>query len=109
MSKSHLSVLAGLSALWLLWTVTGTSLEQAQGEGEGDKAAPPKASSLLAGTASCSARGCHGGLAPSTEPTPHVAVLQDEYGRWLPSDPHTKAYAVLFNDESKRISKLLYA
>src|SRR5205814_170817 len=58
---------------------------------------------LLTGTASCSARGCHGSLTPAAE----NPVQFDEYTRWQRHDPHTRAYQVLFSDRSKEIVKRL--
>src|SRR5437588_11735091 len=90
----------------VVWTACGSrsSPEEAQGEQAPPKAAAPR----LIGTASCSARGCHGALGPASRPADGAAVLQDEYGRWLANDKHAQAYAVLFRAKSWEISRHLY-
>lgn len=57
----------------------------------------------LVGTASCSARGCHGGNEPAADPD---RCGQDEYTRWA-HDRHADAYRVLFGERSKSIVKHL--
>ena len=58
---------------------------------------------LPVGTASCSARGCHGGLEPLAGP-----IGQDEYTTWLSTDTrHANACRVLHNDRSQRIAQKL--
>lgn len=57
----------------------------------------------IAGTASCSARGCHGRLEPSATSFVH----QNEYTLWLARDRHAQAYGVLFSAESKHIAENL--
>jgi hypothetical protein len=63
----------------------------------------PLASMPLIGSASCSARGCHGGIEPASDPT---RCQQIEYTSWT-RDSHADAYRTLFNERSKRIVKLL--
>ncbi|MFO0934996.1 MAG: multiheme c-type cytochrome [Gemmataceae bacterium] len=46
--------------------------------------------------ASCSSAGCHGGGNPGTKGS--------EQSTWASGDPHAKAYRVLFNEDSLRIS-----
>src|SRR6266540_3972544 len=53
------------------------------------------------GVASCANSGCHG----STEPLKAQRVRQNEYYTWLHSDRHAKAYNILFNSPSARITK----
>jgi len=62
--------------------------------------------SPFAGTASCSAAGCHGRLAPASDPKEGNLVLQDEFHRWIGRDPHSRAYAVLFEERSKRMAQV---
>jgi hypothetical protein len=50
-------------------------------------------------TVGCSAASCHG----SGETT----KLRGEHSTWMDSDPHTRAYQVLLNEDSVRISKNL--
>jgi len=56
--------------------------------------------------ASCSASACHGGGTPGTRGSEHTAWAP-ELGSVTGSDPHSKAYRVLFNADSVRIAKLL--
>jgi hypothetical protein len=70
------------------------------------KKTPPLASSVslpLAGTASCSARGCHGGIEPVQNPD---HCQQNEYTHWA-RDPHADAYRTLFSERSQKISTQL--
>ena len=53
----------------------------------------------MAGTASCSGRGCHGGL----EPRPGAAVSQNEFTIWQRHGPHSDAYKVLLEPRSQAI------
>lgn len=55
------------------------------------------------GVASCAGSTCHGAVAPWRDSN----VLQNEYTTWMAKDPHSKAYSVLLNDQSKRIAKNL--
>src|SRR5438094_1431547 len=99
--------IAALAGGLVVWTAYGggrSSSEEAQGKQGSSKAAAPR----LVGTASCSARGCHGALGPTSKPADGAAVLQDEYGRWLANDKHARAYAVLFEPKSQQISLHLY-
>src|ERR1700689_2516213 len=47
----------------------------------------------LVGTASCSARGCHGSIEPAADPE---RCRQNEYTQWT-HDRHADAYRVLFD------------
>jgi hypothetical protein len=60
---------------------------------------------LLVGTASCSARSCHGAL----EPASGLGLRRDEYTVWLRDDKHAAAYRVLFGDRARQIAKNLAA
>ena len=57
----------------------------------------------LAGTGSCSARGCHGGIEPVLDA---ALCRQNEYADWA-HDRHADAYRVLFNKRSQQMVKLL--
>ncbi|MCE9533383.1 MAG: cytochrome c family protein [Planctomycetes bacterium] len=66
---------------------------------------PPKAECRIpaagyVGATSCAASNCHGG-------DPHRAG--GEYATWVINDPHTRAYKVLYNEVSEKISKNLEA
>lgn len=50
-------------------------------------------------TVGCAAASCHGSGA--------IGKPAGEYSTWIESDPHTKAYQVLRNEDSQRISKNL--
>jgi hypothetical protein len=60
-------------------------------------------SSALAGTSSCSARGCHGRIGPLAD----QAVRQNEYSFWLTHDKHAQAYEVLLGPRARRMAKNL--
>jgi len=55
---------------------------------------------LHIGVTSCAGSTCHG----ATSPWENSTVLQNEYITWSQKDSHSKAYAVLRNDASKRIA-----
>lgn len=59
----------------------------------------------LAGTPSCSARGCHGAIEPVRD---EAQCQQNEYVRWN-HDRHADAYRVLFSERSQTIARLLGA
>jgi Cytochrome c554 and c-prime len=75
--------------------------------------------SALAGTPSCSARGCHGAVVPvgsrplpdcldKIDPASLPVVRQNEFSLWLARDKHAQAYQVLDGDLGRRILKNLY-
>ena len=87
---------------WSHWPLRSSFLAQKKGASE----RPPPisaASSPLAGTASCSARGCHGAIEPMLNP---AQCQQHEYNLWA-HDRHADAYRVLFDKRSQEISRLL--
>lgn len=55
------------------------------------------------GVATCAASQCHG----SAIPRDATGVLQNEYVTWTQSDPHSKAYETLSNDQSRLIAARL--
>lgn len=55
------------------------------------------------GVATCATSQCHG----SAIPRDASSVLQNEYVSWTQSDPHAGAYAVLANEQSRRIAQRL--
>ena len=61
---------------------------------------PQYGKDLHIGVTSCAGSTCHGATAPWDNST----VLQNEYVTWSQKDRHSKAYAVLLNDASKRIA-----
>src|SRR6516165_2986238 len=112
MAKQHTWLWMGIVALilgvlilglaWSHWPLRSSFLAQKKGASE----RPPPisaASSPLAGTASCSARGCHGAIEPVMNP---AQCQQDEYNLWA-HDRHADAYRVLFDKRSQEISRLL--
>lgn len=64
----------------------------------------PGPAGSLAGT-SCSAASCHGG--PGGRPGGEHTDWAPEVAPSGPHDPHARAYRVLFNEDSKRMAKLL--
>ena len=52
------------------------------------------------GVVTCAGSTCHG----SVQTWPDSTVLQNEYITWQKNDKHAKAYAVLLNEQSKRIA-----
>jgi hypothetical protein len=59
----------------------------------------------LVGSSSCSARACHGSLAPAAT----GAIQHDEHTTWMMQDKHAGAYQVLLSERSARIALLLGA
>ena len=55
------------------------------------------------GVATCAASQCHG----SAIPRDATGVLQNEYVTWTQADPHSRAYEVLSNEQSRRIAARL--
>jgi hypothetical protein len=55
------------------------------------------------GTVNCASSTCHGSITERSS-TP---VLQNEYTKWLRQDPHTQAYDILNNEQSKKIAQNL--
>ena len=85
------SVLSGcVAAIALVWLATPADAQ----------VLPQYGKDKHLGVASCAGSTCHGGvLAYKDSP-----VLQNEYVTWQREDLHSKAYAVLLNDRSKRIA-----
>src|SRR5207244_1464367 len=59
---------------------------------------PPAAAAkfLFLGAGSCAAAACHNGGGPR-------GAVGSEYTTWVTDDPHARAYAVLFEQRSRRI------
>jgi hypothetical protein len=55
------------------------------------------------GMVTCASSTCHGAVKPWTD----SPILQSEYLIYTRTDKHTRAYKVLFNEQSKRIAKNL--
>src|SRR5262249_45573777 len=100
-----------LAALWL-----GLAPRAVPGKspvGERAEAAAPDAGSRspVAGTFSCSLRGCHGApsaLSPEARGAAGKSKANlNEYTFWITHDKHFQAYRALFNDRSKRIARNL--
>jgi len=64
---------------------------------------PEKDAQIHMGVATCAASQCHG----SAIPRDATGVLQNEYVTWTQADPHSTAYEVLSNDQSRRIAARL--
>ncbi len=61
---------------------------------------PQHDDSVHMGVATCAASQCHG----SAVPRDGSNVLQNEYVTWTQDDPHSRAYDVLSNEQSRRIA-----
>lgn len=86
----------------LLLLVLGAVLSFRSDEVDGGE--PPSASSAnshfsILGSSSCASSGCHGGGKPRN--------LGSEWNTWIDSDPHAKAYRILFNETSVRMARNL--
>ena len=64
---------------------------------------PENGSAKHMGVATCAASQCHG----SAIPRDATGVLQNEYVTWTQADPHSSAFEVLSNDQSRRIATRL--
>jgi hypothetical protein len=64
---------------------------------------PQQADAAHLGVASCASVTCHGAISPWEQ----GVVLQNEYNTWQQQDRHSKAYAVLLNEQSQRIARNL--
>ena len=64
---------------------------------------PENGSTKHMGVATCAASQCHG----SAIPRDATGVLQNEYVTWTQADPHSSAFEVLSNDQSRRIAARL--
>lgn len=64
---------------------------------------PESGARIHLGVATCASSQCHG----SAIPRDGTGVLQNEYVTWTQSDPHSKAYEILSNDQSRRIAARL--
>lgn len=64
---------------------------------------PLTAPDRTVGTVNCASSTCHGAV----EPWAQGNVLRNEYTTWHRLDRHTKAYAVLKNEQSQRIAQKL--
>lgn len=64
---------------------------------------PLYAADAHVGVTSCGGSTCHGAV----EPFKGSNVLQNEFVTWQREDKHSRAYAVLMNDRSKRIARNL--
>jgi len=64
---------------------------------------PEKSTEKHVGVATCAASQCHG----SAIPRDATGVFQNEYVTWTQADPHSRAYEVLSNDQSRGIAARL--
>jgi hypothetical protein len=93
LGMSRISKLARWSGLLLVVLVTATSAATL----------PESSAAKHMGVATCASSQCHG----SAIPRDGTGVLQNEYVTWTQSDPHSKAYEILSNDQSRRIAARL--
>jgi Homeodomain-like domain/Cytochrome c554 and c-prime len=71
--------------------------------GRGATAPPMGTGAKYTGPGACSSVSCHGSVQPRSE----NSILQNEYATWTLLDKHAKANAVLTNDVSKGIGRIL--
>lgn len=64
---------------------------------------PQQGDAVHLGVASCASVTCHGAISPWER----GVVLQNEYNTWQQQDRHSKAYAVLLNEQSQKIARNL--
>ncbi len=64
---------------------------------------PQNSAQIHMGVATCAASQCHG----SAIPRDGTGVLQNEYVTWTQADPHSRAYEVLSNEQSRLIAARL--
>ena len=64
---------------------------------------PQYAEKMHMGVATCASGVCHGSIRPRSA----TNVLQNEFVTWSRLDPHSNAYNLLFNEDSKRIARNL--
>lgn len=64
---------------------------------------PQYAEKMHMGVATCASGVCHGSIRPRSA----ANVLQNEFVTWSRLDPHSNAYNLLFNEDSKRIARNL--
>ncbi len=61
------------------------------------------ATGMYNGPGGCAASSCHGSVQPKTT----TRIFQNEYTIWIAQDKHARAFAVLSNNVSERIGKIL--
>jgi hypothetical protein len=93
------AVLTGL-ALWARPPAVPRSVPAEPAVAPGRLAVSPP----LVGTASCSARGCHGAAQPRPGQAADARVRLDEFTRWIGQDPHVQAFAVLGEERAWKIA-----
>ena len=62
---------------------------------------PQYSEKMHMGVATCASGVCHGSIRPRSA----TNVLQNEFVTWSRLDPHSNAYNLLFNEDSKRIAR----
>ncbi len=86
------------------WAAAGRS-HSADAKPYGSPAPSSQSTPAALSSASCAAASCHGGGKPGQVGSEHSTFCTDLTS--VASDPHAKAFAILFNDDSSRISRLL--
>jgi hypothetical protein len=100
-------------ALWLgvvLLPAAGHLDQEERRRGVSEKAQDASKDWALVGSASCSARACHGSIDPndkSRSADDKKRIRRDEFTTWVRTDKHAAAYRVLFGDAARRILKNL--
>lgn len=75
-----------------LWSIANAITQPAA-------ATAPSSPTRFFGNAGCAAMGCHNSMEPA-------GTLGSEYSTWAGSDPHTRAYGVLFRPDAVRMERL---
>jgi hypothetical protein len=98
-ARSRRTRLAGKA----FWVVTGGALAAFPLTSQAASTLPQFGDAAHLGVASCASSTCHGAATPA----PGGTVLQNEYSTWQRQDKHAGAYAILLNEDSKRIARNL--
>jgi Cytochrome c554 and c-prime len=85
------------------WIIVSRQRRDATTSNPPVRAASRISTTPLAGTPSCSARGCHGSIEPDLD---QDHCQQNEYTYWL-RDPHADAYRTLLSERSQAIIRIL--
>jgi hypothetical protein len=67
---------------------------------QSETSATPESKWRLTGVGSCTAAGCHGAGHPDRIP-------KSEYNIWISQDRHARAYSILYDERSQRMTQLL--
>jgi hypothetical protein len=103
-SRSRLAFVVGV--VLVLAALVGDTVTPGRTAPAPEPIARPRTASAaaqIAGTASCSGRGCHGAI----EPNRGEGIQQNEFITWLSYDKHAQAYEVLKGERAQRMARNL--